>query len=286
MPAPARFSRRARPRGLLPLLACAGLAFVAALQPAWADRATLVLDDVCADPAATFDGRWATLHQHSQALFLMRNDGTVVKVGGRHPTLDDYDRLTVAAHGGCGSISDGMTYRQFIAALKIAHPSVPTEVFFIACGAGKGGDSLLKQVNTAYNLSIGELNGCTGECALTGNGVPGLITARYRNDAGYSDRKLFDTIQDNIEARWKTSYPPQPSLSYVQACKGIVAAPDFDAAKMTTFLDQVYEDFSKPALVPTKSHNYLDLVELSVGGSDLVACGANPGGHGHPIACP
>lgn len=279
---------RAHARAALSLWMSICLALSMVPQAASAASATLIMDDVCDDPAAVFDHRWAQLTRQSTGLFLMRNDRSVAHVSGNPAQLSGYDRITVVAHGGPDEIgSRGVTYNQFANGLRAAHPAAPDEVFFVTCFAGKGPDSLLKRVNAGYAGAVRRLTGGVSACRLVGNGDPSLANASYRINVTESDPPQSARIQANIMARWDARYPHQPQgsdASYAQFCNAIVgAAPgQFDPNRLSAFMTQVYTDFTQVSQPPS---NYLDLVRLNTGGDAPTVCGADPGGTGR-VECP
>lgn len=273
-----------RPRRFASIALAAGLALSALWSPANA-QAILLLPDVCDDPAATFDARWAQARHGATTTYLMQANGTVQHVDGAQPNgFDGFNRLYIASHGGAGTI-DGMSHANFAAHLHAAHASTPDTVVFAVCSAAAGPNGLLKQVNDRYGGQVRRLEGGTTGCRLTGNGNQNLAVAEYRTNAGTSNAQLNATIVGNIVAKWGQPYPGSPH-SYAAVCNAVVGNAAFNPAAMRAFLATVYAQFTQPAppLAPNQSTNYLQLVGLNTGGNPLSVCGANPN-LGGPVAC-
>lgn len=250
-------------------------------------QAVLLMPDVCDDPAATFDARWAQARPANPATttYLMQSNGTVQWVAGPEPGFETFAHLYIAAHGNLTMI-DGMTHGDFATRLLAAHPVTPQTVTFAVCKAAAGPDSLVKQVNDKYAGGIARLEGGVDNCRLVGNGDQNLANAQYRINAGSADAALGGTIQDNIMDRWGLAYPGS-AANYSDFCEAIIdVTTPFDAAQMRGFLATVYTQFTQVAAVPIDSSNYLELVALNTGGDPLLACGADPAGDGVAVACP
>lgn len=263
----------------------AGLALSALWGQANA-QAVLLLPDVCRDPAATFNARWAQARHGATTTYLMLANGTVRHVDGLQPNgFNGFTRLIVASHGGAGTIG-GMSHTNFAARLHAAHATPPESVVFAVCSAAAGPNSLLKRVNDSYGGQILRLEGSTTTCRLTGNGSQNLAVAEYRPHTGTSNAQLNTTIVANIGTKWGQPYPGT-AQSYHEACTAILDAAVFDPATMRTFLATVYTQFTQPAPpnAPNQSTNYLQLVGLNTGGNALSVCGANPNLTG-AVPCP
>lgn len=270
-------------RGCSRVVAAPVVIIAALLAPAEAGAAaaTLVMEDVCDDPAGTFDARWATVRFAASALYFMAGDGTVRRVSDGGGDFNGHEDLYAFAHGGGGTIG-GMTYAAFVNGLETAHPAIPNSTFFGVCHSAVGPDSLLKQVNDEYGENVNRLEGGVVACALTGNGSRDLATASYRIRVDHADDKLYATILDNIVTKWAGSYPGT-SMSYAQYCQSALAP--FDAARLRGFMTTVLHEFSQDSGDPSTSTNYLDLVALNIDGEPLTVCGQDPTGQG-PVACP
>ena len=269
------------------LAAALGLLATALLttaSPAHADTATLVMKDVCEDPAAAFDYEWSRVKHGSSALFFMASDGTVSKVTADADDFDSYDTLYVAAHGGSDNIG-GMSHGDFATNLKAAHDTEPAEMFFAVCSAAKGDNSLLKKVNAEYDDAIKKLSGGESACALVGDGSTNLNDADYLIDVGKSDGDLYDTVLDNIVTKWGQAFPDSED-SYQTVCEGRINP--FNRANVEAFVTTALEQFSQDPESgdPEDSENYLDLVKLNDSGNALTVCGADPENDGEAVDCP
>jgi hypothetical protein len=276
-------------RKLKTALGALALALVASANAttAWAVSATLVLPDVCEDPAAVFDHQWAVAKHGSQALFYMQADGSVREITNAGRTFNNYDTIYIAAHGGADYVGR-FTFNDFATHFEAAHTNLPVELFFAVCGSAQGPDSLLKAVNDEYGGNIHKLSGGVTACALTGNGNPALANAEYRIDVVRSNTEnedLYNAILDNIGDKWADHYP-MSAQSYLQVCSGY--ATPFNQANMASFATTVFQQFSQPPGDGVREHstNYLDLIELNTGGNALAGCGADPAGHGVEVPCP
>lgn len=275
-----------RPFPLLSLLVCAGLS-LGALAPRDAGaQAMIVMEDVCDDPAATFDYQWARINHDVTAAFLMDDDGAIVPVENADPRgLPAYPRIYVAAHGSDHQTLSGMPYDKFAEALHKARGATPQLTYFAVCGAGKGPGSLLKRVNGRYCDGIAELQGGVTGCALTGNGTAALAGAQYRIETRKSDAERYKRVLNNIYDKWDDAYPGQ-KLSYKQVCEKLIAARPFQPAALADFMSTVYHEFTRPAVDPARSTNYLELIAINHDGKPLTQCGADPTGNGVKVACP
>lgn len=275
-----------RPLPLLSLLVCAGLS-LGALAPRDAGaQAMIVMKDVCDDPAATFDYQWARINHDVTAAFLMQPGGSIEPVENADPRgLAAYPRIFVAAHGGDNTLS-GMPYDEFAENLHKARAATPQLTYFAVCGAGKGPASLLKRVNDRYCGGIAELQGGVTRCALTGNGKAALAGAQYRIEAEKSDPARHALIQKNIIYKWENDNYPGQQLSYKNVCKKLIKASPFQGEPLAEFMSTVYHEFTRPAVDPKRSTNYLELIAINQNGQPLTQCGADPTGNGVKVACP
>ncbi len=248
-----------------------------------AGKATLVRPDICEDPSQVFDYEWTKAKYGSNTLFYMDAAGTVSAVTDGASAFDTYDTIYVAAHGGTATIG-GSTYDNFISYFSAAHASVPKEVFFAVCGAGKGPDNLLKKISAKYGGNINKLIGGVASCALTGNGDKTLANAEYRIFVGNSDPVAYEEIIKNITAKWAGNFPGSTD-SYETVCKARIVP--FDRAKVKGFVDTVFVEFSKDPVSGKieDSSNYHDLIKLNMDSRGMTVCGKDPDGAG-VVACP
>lgn len=275
-----RLSTRAR----LTVGAVALSASMLASATAWAvGTATIVMADLCEDPAAVFDYEWSKVKYGSSALFFMQTNGTVSAVTTGANAFDTYDTVYVVAHGDTTMI-DGFTHVDFVTHFKAAHASTPTELFFAVCESGRGPDSLLKRINTEYGDDINKLSGGVTDCTLTGNGDATLASAEYRFSTKQSDQPLYGQIYANIITKWAAAYPRSIG-NYEAVCEA--QTDPFNQATTLQFVDTVYAEFSTaPASgIPADSTNYLDLIKLNINGDPMAVCGKDPIGTG-VVACP
>lgn len=271
-------------RARLTVGAVALSASMLASATAWAaGTATIVMPDLCDDPAAVFDYEWSKAKHGSSALFYMDATGTVSEITAVGNALDTYDKVYVAAHGGATTVG-GVLYDNFVTYLKAAHASTPTEIFLAVCGSGKGPDSLLKKISTKYGDDITKLSGGITDCALTGNGDATLANAEYRVSTAQSDPTLYGKVIVNIETKWAADYPGS-LITYNAECKARTAP--FDQATTLQFVNKVFAEFSTAPIsgIADESTNYLDLIKLNKDGNAMAACGKNPSGTG-VVACP
>lgn len=278
---PTSASRRSRRGAAIALAAACLMSGVLPAGDARAQNAVLITPDACDDPAAVFDYRWAKEKFGADSLFMMLQDGSIHHFAGPSRDFDDFRHVYVAAHGGADSIG-GIGYADFVRAFKAGHDAAPRSVVFAVCGAGKGPDSLLKMLNTAYGDDIFRLAGGVTGCALTGNGSQDLALADYRIYVTRSDDARYNRIVDNITRKWSGPYPSSAS-SYRAFCRSRLQP--FDAGALRDFVGVVHREFSQQAVDPLDSTNYLELVSLNKGGDPLALCGANPEGAG-PVPCP
>ncbi len=243
-----------------------------------AASATLIMKDVCGDPAAVFDHQWATDNFNASDLYFMADDGSVVRVSQGGDDIKNYEDLYVFAHGGADNIG-GITYANFVSGLEAAHPAIPNSVLFGVCYSATGPDSLLKQVNAEYGQNVNKLSGSNGACALTGNGNRALNNAQYRVGAVPSDQTEYDTVLNAILAKWNGQVYPGTGLSYAAYCRAALAP--FNAGTLRTFMATVVTQFSQ---VGTNT-DYLKLVELNTDGQAFTSCGQDPTGTGS-VPCP
>lgn len=282
MPASLTCSPLRRPlSGWRSWLALAGLALAVAAPLPVGAQAVLLLPDVCDDPSEVFDYQWAAQKRHATSVFVMLADRSVNFVSGSSQDFNSFSDLYVAAHGGASTIGT-ITYDDFATGLKAAHNSTPNLVFFAVCSSAVGPNSLLNRVNGKYGDNVNRLEGGTSGCALTGNGQADLTQADYRVAAKKSNLPRYETIRDNIMAKWKGNHPSSPRRNYRQQCLNLLAP--FSANGMSAFLRDVYHDFSQPDS-SDDSTNYLELVAINKKGDPMAVCGANPSGGGRE-PCP
>ncbi len=249
-----------------------------------ADPATLILPDVCDDPAAVFDHQWAKDKFGASDLFFMANDGSVVRVSEGDGDFNSYEDLYVFAHGASNSIG-GMTYANFVGWLKTAHSEIPKSVFFGVCGSATKPNSLLEKTYDIYDKKVDTLTGSDGACALTGDGDRDLRNAEYHVGvvrANKEDQKEYSQIIKNIDAKWNGVVYPGTTKVYKIYCQAVLT--NFDAGTLRAFMATVKTQFSQPNTDPKASTDYLELVVLNTDGQELSSCGQDPTGGG-PVAC-
>ena len=247
-----------------------------------AASATLIMPDVCGDPAAVFDHQWATVNFNASDLYYMAGDGSVVKVSQEGGDFKNYEDLYVFAHGDGVKIG-GMTYANFVGGLETVHPSPPKSIFFGVCYSATGSKTLLKQTNDKYNGKVNKLTGSNGACALTGNGSRDLSKANYRVGAVPSNQVTYDQVLDNIIAKWNGQVYPGTAMTYAAYCQAALAP--FNAGTLRAFMATVVTQFSQVDIDPQTSTDYLALVALNTGGQALFSCGQDPTGTG-VVICP
>ncbi|MBL4615846.1 MAG: hypothetical protein JKY27_13380 [Magnetovibrio sp.] len=247
-----------------------------------AQTATLVMTDLCDDPSAAFDYEWSKDKHSSEALFFMDILGKIFAVTDNAASFDSYKSIYVAAHGGGDSLS-GMKYDEFMDNFKLEHPSTPTEIFFAVCKSAAEPDSLLKQINSKYGNNINKLSGGVTGCALTYHGDPTLKNAEYKINTKPVSEPVFNSINQNLTARWNNNYPSSHQ-NYQQSCNKRTfpfVKDDVDGFVETVLLNFSFSTTGEGA----QSNSYLDLIKNSEGGDPLSVCGKNPYGTG-VVACP
>ncbi len=245
-----------------------------------AESAAIVMSDVCEDPAAVFDHRWASDTAGATTVFYMADNGTVYRISEGNGALGNFEDLYVFAHGAPGTINN-MGYEAFAQHLENAHPAIPNSVSFGVCYSAIGPNSLLKRVNVQYGGLVNRLSGGVVACALTGNGDRRLANAEYRIRVGHSDDERYKRIVDNIHAKWAENYPGTET-SYADYCRASLNP--FDAGRLRDFMETVFDEFSVANPEPN-STDYLELVALNIDGEPLTVCGQDPAGRGR-VDCP
>lgn len=246
-----------------------------------AASATLILKDVCSNPAVVFGHQWATAKYNASDLYFMAADGSVVRVSEGDGDFKDYEDLYVFGHGNGVSIG-GMMYANFVDGLDTAHPNPPNSVFFSVCYSAAP-NSLLKQTNGKYIKNVNKLTGSNGACRVTGNGDRDLTKAVLRVGSSASDQKKYDLIIKNIVAKWNGAVYPGTKKVYATYCKDVLK--NFDAGTLRTFMAKVITEFSQVDEDPKTSTDYIELMVLNTGGKALTVCGKNPTGTG-VVNCP
>lgn len=236
------------------------LAFVAALLlplPAAAQTASLVFEDVCDDPSATFDVFWGQAVYDAAGLFLFRSDDTIVPVqaeGG----FDAQRTLLVIAHGSPDEVGD-VPKERVATAIRAAHPGVPEAAHFLSCSAAEGENTVLKLLNAEYGDAVPLLTGATSSCALTGSGSRDLAAAVYRGSPVPSDPGRYAAVLEAILEAWG-------SEGFASDCATLLAD---DLSQLPGFMQRVRERFSQPGT----DTDYLELIALNRGGTEPLACG-------------
>lgn len=252
-------------------------AIVMAPSIASAASATLLTSLICQDPRDVIDYHWASLKYAAAHLFFMKNDGTVVPLTAKNASFDSYDTVYVVAHGKVGAVGP-FSSADFAKHFKAAHASVPHNAYFDSCFAAAANASAsgsnLKIFDAVYGDKVKTLSGPVGACQLVGDGNPSLAHAVNKYDAKRSDQKAFDQIVKNIMTDWDSGKYAATGKSYQAACGDLMAK--FDAAGVLDFVNAVFAHFTTAPLTPVATTiNYLELIKLNTGGTDLLVCGAD-----------
>ena len=247
-----------------------------------ADPATLILKDVCSNPAVVFGHQWASAKYNASDLYFMKDDGSVVRVSQGDGDFKDYEDLYVFGHGDGTSVG-GMNYTNFVDGLETAHPTAPKSVFFSVCHSATS-PSLLKAANDKYLGKVDKLTGSDGACRVTGNGDRDLTKAVLRVGSAASDQEKYKQIVKNILAKWNGSVYPGIQKVYGAYCRDVLA--NFDAGTLRAFMAKVITEFSQIDQDTKTSTDYIELMVLNTGGQAPTVCGQDPKGDGVAVACP